>query len=422
MTILRNRSLLIMAGAEVVSSLGNWIAVQAVIALLIFQQGGGVGQSTVLLVCGLGPSMVLGPFAGWLVDRVDRRKLMIASELLSGLVVAALIFTDRAELVYLLIALATAAGTVMVPARSSVLPDIVDPRDLTRANAFAQQVNGLTRVLAPLIGAGIVALVSTQTALLLDVISFALSAVILRLLPALPPRRERVSPTESAETSAAKKPSIFQVLWNVVNQVPLLKVLLPFNLMLGLVMIAFDITLAVFARDILQSSIAMKGLIASLIGAGMGAASLTLMLLKGERRLERDYLLGLTLVICLPGAFSLGAIVSSTTTARVIVILGSLLGGLGIGWSNVQGNTLVQRVAPDGWLGRINGGLQSVFTGGQLAGLVATPLLVPGVVSFGVYFGIGALLLLLLMGRTALALIRGNLTNPVPAKEVVGSD
>jgi len=418
-SVLRNRSLLIMAGAEAVSNLGNWIAMQAVIALLIFQQGGGVAESTWLLVCGLGPSMVLGPFAGWLVDRYDRRLLMIASELLSGLIVTALIFIDEPALVYPLIALATAAGTVMVPARSSVLPDLVAPADLTRANAFAQQVNGLTRVLAPLIGAGIVAVVNTQTALLLDVLSFLLSALILGLLPTLPPRRERdAAPGESRE----KEPGILQVLWSVINRVPLLRFLLPFNLLLGLVMISFDITLAVYARDVLQGSIAMKGLVASLIGGGMGAASLTLMLLKGERSLERDYLIGLAMVICLPVAFSLGSLAGGSAAARVIVILGSLLGGLGIGWANVQGNTLIQRIAPDGWLGRINGGLQSVFTGGQLLGLVATPLLVPGVVSFGVYFGAGALVLLLLMGRTALALRRGHLTENVTPGEVVGGD
>lgn len=420
MSILRNRSLLIMAGAQVVSNLGNWVAMQAIIALLIFQRGGGVAESTLIFLCGLGPSLVLSPFAGWLVDRFDRRRLMIASELLSGLVVTGLIFATRTEAIYPLLVLASAAGTVMMPARGSVLPDVVPPADLTRANAFAQQVDGLTRIFAPLVGAGVVAVVAPQMALFLDVVSFMLSALILGAIPALPPRREEVPAIENVEAAPAgeRKPGTLQVLRSVASRVTLLRVLLPFNLALGLVLISFDVTVSVYVRDVLQGSIAMQGMIVSLIGAGTGAASFMLMLLQGERNLERDYIFGLVLVICLPAAVALGYLAGWPALARIVLIIGSLLGGLGIGLANVQGDTLVQRITPDGWLGRTNAALQSVFAAGQMAGLLVTPMLVPGVVSFGMYFGAGTLVLLLLILRTMLTLFRGRPAGSVTANEV----
>ncbi|MGE5672360.1 MAG: MFS transporter [Mycobacterium leprae] len=423
MMTLRNRALWIMASAGLVSNLGNWIVTQAVLALVVFKKGGGVGETTLIVLCSLLPTLLLGPAAGWLVDRFDRRLLMIASELLSGAVIAGLIFVCDAALsqiawLYPFIVLAAAAGTVMGPARGSVIPDLVPPTELTRANAFLKQIDGLTKIFAPLMGAAIVAVVSPQVALLLDVISFVLSALILRLLPALPPRRAKTP----APAAPVAKSGALQNLRSVLRQAPLLQVMLPFNLVAGLVYISFDLTLAVYVRDILQGSIALEGLLVSLIGAGTGVAALVLMLLKGGRNLERDYLFGLVLAICLFAAVALGAAGGSGIVAQVIVMVGCLLGGLGIGLENVQGSTLVQRIAPDGWLGRINGSIQSVFTAGQAAGLLIAPLLVPHVVSFTLYFGVGTLVLLLLMLRTLRAIAPGHVSSPYKVNEVGSSD
>lgn len=417
MKVLGNRQLLIIAGAEVISNLGNWIAMQAIFALLIFDKGGGVAQSAAIYLAGLGPTMLLGPVAGWLVDRCDRRRLMIASELLSGLVIACMIFATRVELIYLLLVLASICGTVMAPARGSAVPDLVEPAELTRANAFMQQVNGLTRIGAPLAGAAIVASVTPQTALLIDVVSFLLSAIILRFLPAMPPRA-----ASAANREAKGKPSLLKVLQAVMREVPILRVLLPFMLVLGCVIMAYDISSSVYVRDVMEGSIAMKGLLASLIGLGMGIASLALMLIKGERNLERDYVAGLLMVIGLPLSFALGDLSGSPALARAAVFLGCLLGGLGIGIANVQGATLIQRHAPPGWLGRLNGATQSVFTAGQVTGMLATPLLIPSVVSFGVYFGVGTLILLLISIRTIFSLSRGRRAGSTPANEVAIGD
>lgn len=90
MALLRNRSFLILTGAELISALGSWVTTMALLAILVFEGTGGVEHTSALFLAGVGPSMLLGPVAGWLADRVERRRLMVASQLLSGLAVAAL--------------------------------------------------------------------------------------------------------------------------------------------------------------------------------------------------------------------------------------------------------------------------------------------------------------------------------------------
>jgi MFS family permease len=398
MKVFLNRALLIMAGAESASNVGNWIAMIAIYMILIWQKGGGVGQSAAIYLAGLGPTMLLGPVAGWLCDRFDRRRLMIVSELLSGLCIAGMMLTSGTGWIYALLVAQSVCGTVMAPARSTVVPDVVAAEDLTRANAFLIQLNGLTRIGAPLIAALVISVVAPRTALLLDVISFLVSAAILSLLPKLPPRRER------PRQESGPRASLLQTLRSVYRQVPEVRHLFPIMFSLGLMLIAFDIASAVYVRDVMRASIAFKGVIASVIGAGMGLAALALMLLKGRRNVWRDYITGALLLICLPGAYALGTVTGHLFLARAVVLAGCLLGGMGSGVAGVQGQVLMQRIAPEGWLGRFSGALQSVVVAGQITGMFLTPLLVPDVVSFGVYFGVGAAVLLLIAVQAGLAL------------------
>jgi MFS family permease len=412
-----------MAGSESVSTVGNWIAMQAIYALLIFKGGGGVGQSAGIYLSGLAPAMLLGPLAGWLCDRFDRRRLMIISELAAGCFVALMMITTRLEWIYACLVATSIAGTVMAPARGTVVRDVVAPADLTRANAFLHQLAGLTKIGAPLLGALVVSLISPRTALFLDVVSFVLSAAILTFMPALPARGAEASGLAAASGVPEEKVSMWQGLRSILRKAPQLRLLFPFMFVLALVLISYDITAAVYVRDVMRGSIAFKGMMASMVGLGAGGGAFGLMFIKGERNVARDCVIGLMLVTCLPAGITFGSWISVLPVARAAVMAGSLLGGLGISVANVQFAVMLQRLAPEGWLGRLSGAVGSVMTAGQVIGMFATPLLVPHVVSFGVYFGLSTLVLMLISLGTMLALHRAGAAGPVAANEVAsGAD
>ena len=75
-TILNNRSLLILGLSESVSSVGSWITMMAVFAMIVFNGNGNVVQSSGIYLAGLVPTLLFSPAAGWLCDHLDRKWLM----------------------------------------------------------------------------------------------------------------------------------------------------------------------------------------------------------------------------------------------------------------------------------------------------------------------------------------------------------
>ncbi|HEX9013800.1 MAG TPA: MFS transporter, partial [Anaerolineaceae bacterium] len=166
----KNRPLLILGISESVSNTGSWVTMMAVYAMLVFQGKGGLAESSGVFLAGLLPMLVFSPAAGWLCDRFDRRKLMIGSELLSGAVIGGLIFARQPAVIYALLALQAVTTALMTPARQAVVPQVVPPEELTRANAFLQQLAGIIKIAAPSLAGLVLTLLSPHQAIILDVV------------------------------------------------------------------------------------------------------------------------------------------------------------------------------------------------------------------------------------------------------------
>lgn len=415
--------LLVLGLSESVSGVGSWITMMAVFALVVFRGRGGVLESGGIMLAGLVPVLLGSPLAGWLCDRVDRRRLMVASELASGLLVSVLIFVSDLVLVYPVLALAALAGSIMTPARRAVVPVLVGREELPRANAFLQQLNGSIKIGAPLLAGALLAVLDPHTAIALDVLSFFASALLLTRLPRLrPPAPEATSGVPAvgekpdafgavaqigsgdggcgadracgsdAQRPAEQPPRRARVrklrhgVFELLRSSPALKLLFATAFFAIFVIIGFDILVSVFVRDVLRSSESVFGLLVSLVGLGTVGVSLALMLGKARREPWGDVLLGLLLLSAIPFSFALTAFVAEGPLRTAMAAAGCLIGGVGNGLLNVQTGTLLQVLTPASRLGRTAGAFQSVAVAGQLVGGVLTPLLVPAIVSMTGYF------------------------------------
>ncbi|NMC46648.1 MAG: MFS transporter, partial [Chloroflexi bacterium] len=204
---MKNRTIITLGIAESVSAIGDWITMMAIFALLVFRGDGGVAQSSGIFLAGLLPTLPASLAAGWLCDRYDRKYLMIGSLIISGLIVSGLIFTENLILIYALLALQAVSVSLMTPARASILPDILPKEELTRANAFLQQLSSLVKIGAPVLAGGILAVMSPHQAIILDVATFFLAAILLTRLPKLPPRQMAASKPTSVEGPVEQKSS-----------------------------------------------------------------------------------------------------------------------------------------------------------------------------------------------------------------------
>ena len=411
-SILRNRPLLILGTAESVSNMGNWITMMAIFALIVFRGDGSVTESSGIFLSGLLPVLFVSPLAGRLADRFDRKRLMIASELLSGVAVIGLILVRQMELIYALLALEATFGSLLMPARQAAIVDLVPREELTHANAFLSQLSGTIKIGAPMLAGLILALIGPQSAMVLDVISFGLSALILSRLPALPPA------AQATERPAAATGKAEANTWRALRDSPRLMLLFALAFAVTFVIMGFDVLSSIFTRDVLRGSEEFFGILIGLIGVGTVVVSTGLMFQKGEQKPWRDAIAGLALLTSVPAFLALATLSADLMLAKSLAILGCLIGGLGNGLILVQSSTLLQLTAPPELLGRLGGLFQSTFVAGQMVSIFATPVLVPTILPMGTYFGIGALALILLALGTAFVLqnTRAPVSAPVVAE------
>ena len=166
--------------ALAVSKVGDWLYNLA-LAVLVYDRTHSplwVGVTTAARVV---PFVVLGPVGGVLSDRFDRRRIMIASDVIRLALMLLLAAAAAAGLPIMLApviaALATAASALYLPCVSAVIPRLVRDEDLPGANAAGSAVTGLGIIAGPALGGILLLLGSPATAIALNALTFGLSAL-----------------------------------------------------------------------------------------------------------------------------------------------------------------------------------------------------------------------------------------------------
>jgi dTMP kinase len=124
--------------AILVSSLGDWIGFVAVVALVTRIGGGSAGFAVSgVMLARLLPSIVFGPFAGVLVDRFDRKRLMVIADVTRGIGYATLPLIPHLPWIYGMSFLIECLSLLWTPARDAMIPNLVPRRQLGNANTIA---------------------------------------------------------------------------------------------------------------------------------------------------------------------------------------------------------------------------------------------------------------------------------------------
>ena len=250
----------------------------------------------------------------------------------------------------------------------------------SRANAFFQQLVGLTKIGGPVLAGSLLLVISPESAIMLDIISFIAAGAILCLLPSMPPSR-----VSSPIPAQAPRPGRFELL-GVLRDSRQLQLLFLLTFLGIFVIIGFDALSPVYTRDVLGGKENLFGLLVGLIGLGTLGASAAILFAKGKADPWRGLLLGAILVTAIPAFLGVAAMIRVETVARVLTAAGCLLGGAGCGLLAIQSGTMLQLLSPPSCLGRLGGLFQSTTAAAQLSGIVVAPLLVPAVLPMAMYF------------------------------------
>jgi len=117
------------------SSIGEWLTTVGAMVLIYDQMHVATGLSFLLLVRAL-PTLLFSPIAGVIADRFDRRKILFYTEILRGICLLPLIFTQQTWTVYCVVCLVSSIGVFSYPAITALVPNVTKRQWVVRANAW----------------------------------------------------------------------------------------------------------------------------------------------------------------------------------------------------------------------------------------------------------------------------------------------
>jgi len=173
----RNRNYRYTWMGQIVSEIGDHFNNIAVFALAMDLTHSGLAVTGIMLARAV-PMITMGPLAGVLLDRFDRKRIMIASDLTRAVIALGFILTlsgHRAWLLYLFSALLMVASPFFTAGRSAILPTIASREELHTANSLTQTTQWSNLIIGTFLGA-VVVTIGYDWAFAFNALSFVFSA------------------------------------------------------------------------------------------------------------------------------------------------------------------------------------------------------------------------------------------------------
>ncbi len=352
------------------------------------------GSATVLAIAtlvGMLPQIVLGPFAGALVDRWNRRLIMIIADgtiALFSLLLAYLFATGMVQIwhVYAVMAVRALGGAFHYPAMAASTPLMVPNEQLTRINGLNQALQGINSLVAPPVGALLLGILPTQGILLIDV-GTALMAIVPLLFLSVP------QPERHQEDHAGGKPSLMRDVragLAYVRTIPGFTAIIFMALFLNFLLVPTAALVPLLVTKHFGKGAIELGLLESSMGIGIIAGGILLSIWGGFKKKIATSLVGII-------GLGLGVMLVGIAPADLfmLAIIGNVVLGLMIPIANGPIGALMQSIVRPDMQGRVMSLLQSGATAiSPLGLLLAGP--VSDWLGIRVWFWVGGILCMLI--------------------------
>ena len=382
-TIAGNRNLLRLFIGEFVSGIGDWLYLVALLVIVYRESSdpfllGLIGGARII------PYVLLSVPAGVVVDRYDRRLVLIVTDIIRGLAMiglAANTFLDGPVLLTVGLAIfATCFAVFFRPSMGAYLPSLVrNEAELGPANSVFATLGEITFVIGPAIAGLIIAATDLGWAFVINAVSFLAPVLVLWSLPPNNPRAAKAAAVAAASAAAvspdageeaASEPAVPTeappvTARSILRPVAGLTVL---EVVTGFLWGGLSVALVIFAVERLKAGEEATGYLWAAVGVGgvLGAVASSSIILRPN--LGPVLLVGAAILSA--GFVFLGQVqtLPLALVAMVVVASGALL-------AQIVGETVLQRVVPDEIRGRTLGSIQTLSTLTYAAGSFAVPVL-----------------------------------------------
>jgi len=356
---LRHRNFRLFFAGQSISLIGTWMT-RVATAWLVYR----LTKSAVLLgtvsFAGQIPTFLLAPFAGVLVDRWNRRSVLVwtqALAMLQSLLLAWLTLSNRVTIPEVL-TLSIFQGCINafdMPGRQSFMLEMVEGReDLSNAIAINSSMVNLARLIGPSLAGILIAVSSEGWCFLIDGVSYIAVVASLLMMRLKAPTAEAIA----AAARRAKESMLTQLKegWDFVRgHAPIRTILLLFAVV-SLMGWPFTVLMPIFAAQVLKGGPHTMGFLMGALGVGSLSSAISLVLRKSVRGL-------LKMIPIAAVSLGVGLVLFGLSNALWLSMLLLLLIGFGMMQGLTSSNTIIQTIVPEDKRGRVMSYYTVAFVG-----------------------------------------------------------
>jgi DHA3 family macrolide efflux protein-like MFS transporter len=349
--------------AQFVSIFGDFLALFAVISLITFRLHGTAIQVMAVSLAYLLPMTIIAPVAGVLVDRWNVKRVMIASDLIRGVLILLLVLArDVPQICFIFAALAV-LSSFFLPAQLVTLKTLVSPEDLLAANALLSQAFYAVRVLSPIMAGVVVVWLTERVCFLVGSLGFFASTAMISTL-AIPQR-----PAAERNKTLPALASDFLVGNRFIFTHTGMTFVFTASAMGMFILSVFNPLIAIYVRDSLSAGPVIYGIVRSIVGVGMILGT------QSVNRLTRN---SSPMFIVFSGLVTLGvsAALLGVFANIPMATFSSLFLGIALALVLVPSQTLAQQETPHDMMGRVTSTFVSLMSLAQIVGLLFSGYLV----------------------------------------------
>jgi MFS family permease len=366
LAVLRQRDFSLLWFGGVLSVIGDYFLFVA-LPFFVYERTGSTLATGAIFIAQTLPRLIFGSVAGVFVDRWDRKKTMVLSDLSRALILLPLLAVVAGAPVGLVYAVAFVEASVsmfFLPAKSAAIPNLVAERDLTAANALNSLTEDIPSLVGALLGGALLGIVGLSGLVLLDVATYLASALLISLIRA-PTAAPDEEPEVSAEVAVSAWANAFgewlgglKLIGRERSVAVLFAVISVVTVGEGVV----TVLMIIFFRDTLGGG--AQEFSYFIAGYGVGGILGGLLLGWASRVIDEVRLFSLSLIA--NGIFLLA--IFNIPILPAIVALSVLAGLTVIGWFVVS-QTLLQKWVPDRYRGRVFGSYETTQALTMLVGM-----------------------------------------------------
>jgi MFS family permease len=364
---LRQRNFAFLWFGQVISLIGDWVLFVA-LPFYVYTLTGSALATGIMFIVQTIPRIFFGSVAGVFVDRWNRKRTMFIAELSQAFALVPLFLVHSQQwiwIVYIFAFVESIISQFFIPAKSAIIPNLVDEEHLLAANSLNSMSQELTRLVGPLLGGMLLGLLGINSVIVVDAASFLISAGLIALI-SLP---ASAIPTKEQKGTASSFTNVSKVWHEWTEGLQLVRkqqLITGIFVVIGVAMVGegiIEVLIAPYVKQVMHGNALVLGWLMTAQAVGGIAGSLIIVQL--SKIIHPTRLIPLSALIFGP----LIIVIANIPVLPVVLPLVTIIGVAVIGFF-VSMLTLLQSNVADEYRGRVFGALNTVQAITMLFGMI----------------------------------------------------